>query len=114
MRKQVMDEIEEFLRQKAPGLTLTRKDNPAFNSTTLTMSLSIEQTRLIGDHVEDKAFGAKIIEMLTDIQKAAVTAIGLEEYVRSRQQEVLTMLQERVEAGLSAHEALDQTEQSLG
>jgi hypothetical protein len=96
MDRQVRSEIEQFLRAKAPGLVLTMTDNPAFDSTTIKLTLSVEQTRLVSNQTPDREVGEKIVEMLAEVQKAAVTSIGLEEYVRTRQVEVLEDVRQQV------------------
>lgn len=95
----VRQEIEAFLRAKAPGLTLTVRDNPAFDSTTLGIGVKIDLTRLISNNVPTTRVGEVVIEMLAEVQKAAVTAIGMEEYIRERELAVLERLQERINTG---------------
>lgn len=97
--KIVIEEINAFLRFKAPGLTLTVQDNPAFNSTTLGIGVKIDLTRLISNDVPTTKVGEVVVEMIAEVQKAAVTAIGMELYIRERELAVLARLQERINTG---------------
>lgn len=115
----VQEEINAFLRNKAPGLQLTTQDNPAFDSTTLRLGLVIDLSRLIGNDVPTTKIGEVVIEMLTEVQKAAVTAIGMEEYVRSRELAVLDRLRQRLDTGYidgkpATGDPLDEAYRELG
>lgn len=96
----VIDEINAFLHHKAPGLTLDLQDNPAFDSTTLRLGVKVELTKLISNSLNATEVGTTVVDMLAEVQKAAVTAIGLEGYIRSRELAVLDRLRERVEENI--------------
>lgn len=118
----IRDEIEQFLRQKAPGLRLTFQENPAFDSLTLGLGLKVDHKQLVGNQqiaANPKIIGDYVMKMLAEVQKAAVTAIGLEEYVRERELAVLDRLQERLDTGYidgkpSTGDPLQEERQALG
>lgn len=115
MKANIQHEIEEFIRLKAPGLDLFVQENPAFSSTTLGLGLKIDLKRLIPDASPDEYIGEQVMDMLAEVQKATVTAIGLEEYVRSRELAVLERLQARIEAGFPAgDDPIEAIRQELG
>ena len=92
-------ELEEFVRYKAPGLVLTLQENPGFGSTTLGLGVKVDLKRLISGHSTPEQVGAEVVDMIAEVQKATVTAIGMEEYVRQRELAVLDRLQERLHTG---------------
>lgn len=94
--KRVEQEIEAFIASKAPGIEVSFQDNPAFNSTTIRLSLNIQLSKLVGQSANPEKLGATAITALAEVQKAAVTAIGLEEYMRERELAVLDRLKDRL------------------
>lgn len=99
MDANLKQELESFIRLKAPGLTLTVQENPAFNSVTLGLGLKIDLKNLLpeAEMHNPRAIGSRIASMLAEVQKATVTAIGLEEYIRERELAVLDRIQERLD-----------------
>lgn len=97
-------ELQDFILHKAPGLSVSFQENPAFNSVTLGLSLKVDHKQLISEQAiaqsQGRAVGDKLMEMLAEVQKAVVTAIGLEEYVRERELAVLDRLSGKIEENL--------------
>lgn len=114
MHKRVEKEIEDFVRSKAPGMTVTFQDNPALDSVTLGLGVVIELKRLKSNRTSDQEFGFEVMDMLAEVQKAAVTAIGLEEYIRERELAVLDRLAERIETRFEDGDPIAAIREELG
>lgn len=97
-------QLSAFVKDLAPGLELQMEQVDMFDSTVLRVGLRVDGNATLTNHAVlqggDEYVAGAVAKLVADVQKEAVTAIGLESYVREREVAVLNRMQERFAAKL--------------